>query len=78
MMNNWTDLVVSLAVAAVPIIGAWISKQLLANKPSKPLAVAFDSGNRTAIWTDMSLGTISKFSLITRRSLTVYTLPHSK
>lgn len=32
MMNNWTDLVVSLAVAAVPIIGAWLSKQLLANK----------------------------------------------
>lgn len=31
-MNNWTDLVVSLAVAAVPIIGAWLSKQLLANK----------------------------------------------
>ncbi|WP_338147630.1 phage holin [Limosilactobacillus fermentum] len=31
-MNNWTDLVVSLAVAAVPIIGVWLSKQLLANK----------------------------------------------
>ncbi|MFT8540365.1 MAG: phage holin, partial [Leuconostoc mesenteroides] len=26
-MNNWTDLVVSLAVATIPIIGAWISKQ---------------------------------------------------
>ncbi|MDN6807655.1 MAG: phage holin, partial [Lacticaseibacillus paracasei] len=26
-MNNWTNLVVSLAVAAIPIIGAWISKQ---------------------------------------------------
>lgn len=31
-MNNWTELLVSLAVAAVPIIGGWISKQLLANK----------------------------------------------
>ena len=36
-MNNWTDLVVSLAVAAVPIIGAWISKQLLANKQALTL-----------------------------------------
>lgn len=31
-MNNLTELLVSLAVAAIPIIGAWISKQLLANK----------------------------------------------
>lgn len=37
MMNNWTELVVSLAVAAVPIIGAWISKQLLANKQALAL-----------------------------------------
>ncbi|MES5902822.1 phage holin, partial [Lacticaseibacillus paracasei] len=37
-MNNLTDLVVSLAVAAVPIIGAWISKQLLANKQALTLA----------------------------------------
>lgn len=36
-MNNWTDLVVSLAVAAIPIIGAWISKQLLANKQALTL-----------------------------------------
>lgn len=36
-MNNWTELVVSLAVAAVPIIGAWISKQLLANKQALAL-----------------------------------------
>lgn len=36
-MNNWTDLVVSLAVAAIPIIGAWISKQLLANKQALAL-----------------------------------------
>ena len=36
-MNSWTDLVVSLAVAAVPIIGAWISKQLLANKQALTL-----------------------------------------
>lgn len=31
-MNNWTDLVVSLAVAAIPIIGAWVSKEILKNK----------------------------------------------
>lgn len=37
MMNNWTELLVSLAVAAVPIIGAWISKQLLANKQALTL-----------------------------------------
>lgn len=37
IMNNWTDLVVSIAVAAVPIIGAWISKQLLANKQALTL-----------------------------------------
>lgn len=36
-MNNWIDLVVSLAVAAIPIIGAWISKQLLANKQALTL-----------------------------------------
>ena len=36
-MNNWTDLVVSLAVTAIPIIGAWISKQLLANKQALTL-----------------------------------------
>ena len=36
-MNNWTELLVSLAVAAVPIIGAWISKQLLANKQALTL-----------------------------------------
>lgn len=36
-MNNWTDLVVSLAVAAIPIVGAWISKQLLANKQALTL-----------------------------------------
>jgi LL-H family phage holin len=37
IMNNWTELLVSLAVAAVPIIGAWISKQLLANKQALTL-----------------------------------------
>ncbi|MHB7982078.1 phage holin [Lacticaseibacillus paracasei] len=36
-MNDWTDLIVSLAVAAIPIIGAWISKQLLANKQALTL-----------------------------------------
>ena len=36
-MNNWTELLVSLALAAVPIIGAWISKQLLANKQALTL-----------------------------------------
>ncbi|KMO56653.1 phage holin [Lacticaseibacillus rhamnosus] len=36
-MNNWTELLVSLAVAAIPIIGAWISKQLLANKQALTL-----------------------------------------
>ena len=36
-MNNWTELLVSLAVAAVPIIGTWISKQLLANKQALAL-----------------------------------------
>ena len=36
-MNNWTELLVSLAVAAVPIIGTWISKQLLANKQALTL-----------------------------------------
>ncbi|BBD20151.1 holin [Lactobacillus phage T25] len=37
MMNNWTELLVSLAVAAIPIIGAWISKQLLDNKQALTL-----------------------------------------
>lgn len=36
-MNNWTELLVSFAVAAVPIIGAWISKQLMANKQALTL-----------------------------------------
>ncbi len=36
-MNNLTELLVSLAVAAIPIIGAWISKQLLANKQALAL-----------------------------------------
>lgn len=36
-MNNWTELLVSLAVAAIAIIGAWISKQLLANKQALTL-----------------------------------------
>ena len=36
-MNNWTELLVSLAVAAIPIIGTWISKQLLANKQALTL-----------------------------------------
>lgn len=36
-MNNWTELVVSLAVATIPIIGAWLSKQLLANKQALTL-----------------------------------------
>lgn len=57
-MNNWTDLVVSLAVAAVPIIGAWISKQLLANKQAltlvkviRPIGKCCGNSGRTA-WCD--------------------------
>lgn len=36
-MNNWTELLASLAVATIPIIGAWLSKQLLANKQALTL-----------------------------------------
>lgn len=56
-MNNWTELLVSLAVAAVPIIGAWISKQLLANKQAltgkgiRPISKCCGNSGRTA-WCD--------------------------
>jgi LL-H family phage holin len=31
-MNNWTDLIVAIAVAVIPIIGAYLSKKLVGNK----------------------------------------------
>lgn len=31
-MNNITDLIVSLATAAIPIVGAWVAKEILKNK----------------------------------------------
>ncbi|MES5863013.1 phage holin [Lacticaseibacillus paracasei] len=55
-MNNWTDLVVSLAVAAVPIIGAWISKQLLANKQALTLVKVLDPLASAAVTAAEQLG----------------------
>ena len=56
IMNNWTELLVSLAVAAVPIIGAWISKQLLANKQALTLVKVLDPLANAAVTAAEQLG----------------------
>ena len=55
-MNNWRDLVVSLAVAAIPIIGAWISKQLLANKKALTLVQVLSPLTNAAVTAAAQLG----------------------
>ena len=61
-MNNWTELLVSLAVAAVPITGAWISKQLLANKQALTLVKVLGPLANAAVTAAEQLGVTDKLS----------------
>ena len=61
-MNNLTELLVSLAVAAVPIIGAWISKQLLANKQALTLVKVLGPLANAAVTAAEQLGVTDKLS----------------
>ena len=55
-MNNWTELVESIAVAELPIIGAWVSKQLLANKQALTLVKVLEPLAKAAVTAAEQLG----------------------
>ncbi|RND64380.1 phage holin, LL-H family [Lacticaseibacillus paracasei] len=70
-MNNWTDLVVSLAVAAIPIIGAWISKQLLANKQALTLVKVLGPLANAAVTAAEQLGVTQAIDGAVKKSTAV-------
>ena len=70
-MNNWTDLVVSLAVAAVPIIGAWISKQLLANKQALTLVKVLGPLANAAVTAAEQLGVTKTIDGAVKKSIAI-------
>lgn len=76
-MNNWTDLVVSLAVAAVPIIGAWISKQLLANKQALTLVKVLGPLANAAVTAAEQLGVTDKLSGALKKSAAIEAVKNS-
>lgn len=77
MMNNWTELLVSLAVAAVPIIGAWISKQLLANKQALTLVKVLGPLANAAVTAAEQLGVTDKLSGELKKSAAIEAVKNS-
>ncbi|WP_445623867.1 phage holin [Lacticaseibacillus paracasei] len=55
-MNNLTELLVSLAVAAIPVIGAWIPKELLTNKKALTLVQVLSPLANAAVTAAEQLG----------------------
>lgn len=76
-MNNWTELLVSLAVAAVPIIGAWISKQLLANKQALTLVKVLGPLANAAVTAAEQLGVTDKLSGELKKSAAIEAVKNS-
>ncbi|ABY84319.1 holin [Lactobacillus phage Lrm1] len=76
-MNNWTELLVSLAVAAVPIIGAWISKQLLANKQTLTLVKVLGPLANAAVTAAEQLGVTDKLSGELKKSAAIEAVKNS-
>ncbi|WP_424320896.1 phage holin [Lacticaseibacillus chiayiensis] len=76
-MNNWTELLVSLAVAAVPIIGAWISKQLLANKQALTLLKVLGPLANAAVTAAEQLGVTDKLSGELKKSAAIEAVKNS-
>jgi LL-H family phage holin len=77
MMNNWTELLVSLAAAAVPIIGAWISKQLLANKQALALVKVLGPLANAAVTAAEQLGVTDKLSGELKKSAAIEAVKNS-
>ena len=77
MMNNWTELLVSLAVAAVPIIGAWISKQLLANKQALTLVKVLGPLANAEVTAAEQLGVTDKLSGELKKSAAIEAVKNS-
>ena len=76
-MNNWTELLVSLAVAAVPIIGAWISKQLLANKQALTLVKVLGPLANAEVTAAEQLGVTDKLSGELKKSAAIEAVKNS-
>lgn len=76
-MNNWTELLVSLAVAAIPIIGAWISKQLLANKQALTLVKVLGPLTNAAVTAAEQLGVTDKLSGELKKSAAIEAVKNS-
>ncbi|WP_309215977.1 phage holin [Lacticaseibacillus rhamnosus] len=76
-MNNLTELLVSLAVAAVPIIGAWISKQLLANKQALTLVKVLGPLANAAVTAAEQLGVTDKLSGELKKSAAIEAVKNS-
>ncbi|EHJ20028.1 phage holin [Lacticaseibacillus rhamnosus] len=76
-MNNWTELLVSLAVAAVPITGAWISKQLLANKQALTLVKVLGPLANAAVTAAEQLGVTDKLSGELKKSAAIEAVKNS-
>lgn len=76
-MNNWTELLVSLAVAAVPIIGAWISKQLLANKQALTLVKVLGPLANAAVTAAEQLGVTQAIDGALKKSAAIEAVKNS-
>lgn len=59
-MNNITELIVSLATAAIPIVGAWVAKEILKNKKATAAMNALAPLAKSAVVAAEKLGA-SKF-----------------
>lgn len=76
-MNNWTELLVSLAVAAIPIIGAWISKQLLANKQALTLVKVLGPLANAAVTAAEQLGVTQAIDGALKKSAAIEAVKNS-
>ncbi|UYN55601.1 phage holin [Lacticaseibacillus chiayiensis] len=76
-MNSLTELLVSLAVAAIPIIGAWISKQLLANKQALTLVKVLGPLANAAVTAAEQLGVTDKLSGELKKSAAIEAVKNS-
>lgn len=76
-MNNLTELLVSLAVAAIPIIGAWISKQLLANKQALTLVKVLGPLANASVTAAEQLGVTDKLSGELKKSAAIEAVKNS-
>ncbi|WP_125702411.1 phage holin [Lacticaseibacillus daqingensis] len=67
-MNNWTELIVSIAVAVIPVIGAFVSKRLVGNKQAVSLIQAIEPLAQAAVTAAEQMGVTDQLTGAAKKS----------